>query len=110
MQHVGNRAIIDGVVHAVLGHGLGVVLFNDAIDVGELLQALPQRGLVAGRLRSNVSIQESARSTADDKKHDDEQQRTASTGSHEPWVPFAPWIGITLRLDGKGIGIDYRSV
>jgi hypothetical protein len=73
VQHVGNGTVVNGGVDPVLRHGLGVVLLDDAIDVGELFHTIPQRGLVARGLSSNISVEKSACDSADDQKHNDEQ-------------------------------------
>ena len=81
-QHAGNGAVVDGGVGLVALDGLGVVLLDHRVDVGERLQAVANLALILRGLGSHLALQKRAGNRADGKKDDEAEKCPAGAGSH----------------------------
>src|SRR4029077_586697 len=79
VQHAGNRAVIDGLVRV---DRFGVVVLDDLVDLGELLQAVLDIGVVTPRRVRTPLREEHAETAAGYQDYDDEEERATRTTSH----------------------------
>ena len=68
VQHARDGAVVDGLVGLVGVHGLGVVLLDERVDVGEGVERVAQGGLVAGGLGGDLLVDERAEDGAGGEK------------------------------------------
>ncbi len=80
LQHAGNGAVVDGVVGLVAGDGLGVVLLDERVDVGEGLEAVAELALVLRGLRADAALQHGAGDGADGEEDDDGEEARRARG------------------------------
>ena len=81
-QHAGNGAVVDGRVGLVALDGLGVVLLDHRVDVGERLQAVANLAFILRRLGSHPALQKGAGDGAHGEKDDKAEKCPAGGGSH----------------------------
>src|SRR5215470_9423337 len=79
VQHARNCAVIDGFVRI---YGLGVVVLNHLINLGELLKAILYVRVAGGRNVGAFVRKQHAQTTAGDKDDNYNEERTTRTTSH----------------------------
>ena len=82
VQHAGDGAVVDGAVDLVGVQRLGVVLLDQAVDVGELVQGVAQGGLVRGGLGGDLVADEGAGEGAAGQKEGDGEECAAGAWGH----------------------------
>ncbi len=87
LQHAGDGAVVDGVVGLVAGDGLGVVLLDQRVDVGEGLQAVAELALVLRGLGADAALENGAGNGTDGEKDGDGEECAAGAGSHRQTEP-----------------------
>jgi len=74
-KHSRNRAVIDGLVGV---HGLGVIVLDEGVDVGELLKAILDLGVAGdGRLLAGTLGEQNAQKSASKEKKNYQEERSA---------------------------------
>jgi hypothetical protein len=69
-EHAGDSAVVDGLIGFLANEGVGVVLLDDGVDVGEVVEAIAEGGFVRGRLGAEARAEQSAEEGAEPKKKD----------------------------------------
>ena len=82
LQHAGNCAVVDDVVGLVRSDGLGVVLFDDRVDVGEGLKAVAELAFVLRRLCADAALQYGAGHSTDGEENNEGKECAAGARSH----------------------------
>jgi len=104
VKHAGDRAVVDCFVCLVGVEGLGVVLFDQRVDIGEGVEGVAQGGLVAGGLGDDLLVDEGADDGAGGQKNGSGEECAASTGSHGLGLPQTGWRRrLKMRWDRRPI-------
>ena len=82
LQHAGDGPVVDGVIGLVRRDGLGIVLFDERVDVRKVLEAVAELALILRGLRAHATLQDGAGQRAHSKEEDDGEECAASAGSH----------------------------
>ena len=79
-QHFRNGAIVNDVVGLIAGERLSIVIGDDLVYAGELLQAVAEGGLVSRGLSADLLADEHAGQTAGGKEDDEREKSATSAG------------------------------
>jgi len=82
VQHAGDGTVVDGAVDLVGVQRLGVVLLDQAVDAGELVEGVAQGGLVGGGLGGDLVADEGAEEGAGCQKDGDGEESAAGAWGH----------------------------
>ena len=87
VEHPGDSAVVDGAVDFIGVEGLGVVLLDEGVDVGELVEGVAQGGFVGGGLGGDLLVDERADEGAGGQEKGDGEESATGTGGHLLGLP-----------------------
>jgi len=82
VKHARDGAVVDGLVGLVGVQGLGVVLLDEGIDVGEGVKRIAEGGLVGGGLSGDLLVDQRAEHGARNKEEREREEGATCAGSH----------------------------
>ena len=86
VEHARDGAVVDDLVGAIRVQGIGVVLLDDGVNVGELMERVAEGRLVRRGLCSDLLADDGADNTACREEDGDGEECAAGTWSH--------WLGV----------------
>ena len=85
-QHPGNGPVVNGLARFISRQWLGIVLFDQVVDVGERTQIVAQRRFIGARLRAQPLADDGAEKTTNHKKEENREQKPTCAGSHNAGI------------------------